>query len=211
MHTESLIEMLARGAGPAPRAVTLRRLLPVAVLGLAASVLLAVGLFGLISIELFGTAAPWIKLVYAASMTVAAGWLAAHLSRPISRLAGPRLLTAAIVAAMVAFGLSEWLAASPELRRSILFGRSWFACPVAVLGLSLPTLAAALWAIRGLAPTRLRAAGFAAGLFAGAVGAFGYALSCPESSSAFIAVWYTLGMISSGVVGALLGPRVLRW
>jgi hypothetical protein len=77
--------------------------------------------------------------------------------------------------------------------------------------LSLPALAAAFWAVRGLAPTRLRAAGFAAGLLAGSLGAFGYALSCPEVSPAFVAVWYTLGIGLTGAVGAGLGPRVLRW
>jgi hypothetical protein len=74
-----------------------------------------------------------------------------------------------------------------------------------------PALAAALWAVRGLAPTRPRAAGFAAGLLAGSVGACGYALSCPEVSPAFVAVWYTLGIALTGALGAALGTRVLRW
>jgi hypothetical protein len=80
-----------------------------------------------------------------------------------------------------------------------------------VLALSLPALAAALWAVRGLAPTRPRTAGFAAGLLAGSVGAIGYALSCAEASPAFVALWYTLGIALTGAVGAVLGPRVLRW
>lgn len=77
--------------------------------------------------------------------------------------------------------------------------------------MSLPALAAALWALRGLAPTRPRHAGFAAGLLAGAVRACGYALACTESSPAFIAAWYTLGILLTGCLGAALGPRVLRW
>ena len=76
---------------------------------------------------------------------------------------------------------------------------------------SLPALAAALWALRGLAPTRLRTAGFASGVLAGSVGAFGYALSCPEASMSFVAVWYSLGILLTGALGAALGPRVLRW
>jgi hypothetical protein len=77
--------------------------------------------------------------------------------------------------------------------------------------LSLPALAGALWVLRSLAPTRPRAAGFAAGLFAGAAGAFGYAFACVEESAAFIALWYSLGIALAGALGALLGPRVLRW
>ena len=64
---------------------------------------------------------------------------------------------------------------------------------------------------RRAATTRPVAAGFAAGVMAGSVGAFGYALSCPEASPAFVATWYTLGIALTGALGAALGPRVLRW
>jgi hypothetical protein len=90
-------------------------------------------------------------------------------------------------------------------------GHSWLACPRNVLGLSLPALAAALWALRGLAPTRPRRAGLAAGLFAGALGAGGYALGCREESTVFISLWYSAGIAASGLLGALIAPRVLRW
>ena len=81
----------------------------------------------------------------------------------------------------------------------------------AVFVLSLPALAAALWAVRGLAPTRPRATGLAAGLLADAAGAAGYALACVEPSTLFIAISYTLGIGLCGALGAALGPRVLRW
>lgn len=66
-------------------------------------------------------------------------------------------------------------------------------------------------AVRGLAPTRPRAAGFAAWLFAGALGACGSALWYLGVSAAFVAVWYALVSGLTGPLGALLGPRVLRW
>ena len=56
-----------------------------------------------------------------------------------------------------------------------------------------------------------RAGGFAAGIFAGAIGALGYSLACPEASMAFVAVWYTLGIALTGAAGALVGPWALRW
>ncbi|MFO1333443.1 MAG: NrsF family protein, partial [Rubrivivax sp.] len=56
-----------------------------------------------------------------------------------------------------------------------------------------------------------RAAGFAAGLLAGAIGALAYALACTEMAMSFVAAWYTLGILMVGALGALLGPRVLRW
>ncbi len=63
----------------------------------------------------------------------------------------------------------------------------------------------------GLVLTQLRMAGFAAGLLAGAVGAFGYSLACPKASGAFVSVWYTPGIVPAEVLGAALGPQDLRW
>ncbi|MGB0128517.1 MAG: NrsF family protein, partial [Rhodocyclaceae bacterium] len=75
----------------------------------------------------------------------------------------------------------------------------------------LPAFAAALWAMKDLAPTRLRWAGAAAGLLAGTLGAAAYSLHCPELAAPFLALWYVLGMLIPAGVGALVGPRVLGW
>jgi hypothetical protein len=79
-----------------------------------------------------------------------------------------------------------------------------------VFVLSLPALASARWAVGGLAATRPRAEGLAAGLLAGAAGTDGYALACIEPSTLFIAIWCTLGIGLCGALGDALGPRVLR-
>jgi hypothetical protein len=211
MKTDDLIDLLARGAGPAPRALAARRLAPAAGLGVAASALLAVGLFGPIPADMYGSPAPWIKLTYAVCLAIAAAWLTARLARPVARLVAPLRAVLAVFAVMGAVGLATLFGADPGDRATALLGQSWSTCSWSVLALSMPGLACALWAVRGMAPTRPVAAGFAAGLFAGALGALGYALSCLEVSPAFVALWYTLGIGMSGVVGALLGPLVLRW
>jgi hypothetical protein len=77
--------------------------------------------------------------------------------------------------------------------------------------LSLPTFVGAMWAMKGLAPTRLVLAGASAGLLAGAVGTLVYALHCPEMDAPFLATWYLLGMLIPTATGALIGPRMLRW
>ncbi|MBL8286823.1 MAG: DUF1109 domain-containing protein [Rubrivivax sp.] len=211
MKTDELIDLLALAAGPAPRAVAARRLVPAALAGLAASAVVATAVMGLAAPALLHTAAPWMKLVYAGALALAAGWLTSRLARPVARLALPGSLTAAVFATMLAFG-SAALTATPEGERAAaLLGHSWRTCPWSVFALALPALAAALWAVRGLAPVRARAAGFAAGLFAGAVGALGYSLSCPEVSPAFVALWYSLGIALTALLGSWLGPRVLRW
>lgn len=211
MKTDALIDMLARDAGPAPRALAARRLSPAAAVGLLVSAAIAIAWFGAIPAQMFATAVPWTKMAYAGALALAAGWLTARLSRPAAPIAEPRRVTVLVLLSMAFVG-SVSLASTPAgSRMDAVFGESWLTCPWSVLALSVPALAASLWAVRGLAPTRPRAAGFAAGLLAGSVGAFGYSLSCPEASPAFVAIWYTLGIAFTGALGAALGPRVLRW
>lgn len=211
MKTDTLIEMLARGAGPVPRALAARRLSPAAIGGLLASAAVAIAWFGSIPAQMYATAVPWTKMGYAGALALAAGWLTACLSRPAAPSVQPRRIAALVVLAMAVIGGASLALTPASARWEALLGHSWSTCPWSVLALSLPALAASLWAVRGLAPTRPRAAGFAAGLLAGSVGAFGYSLSCPEASPAFVAVWYTLGIVLTAALGAALGPRVLRW
>ena len=90
-------------------------------------------------------------------------------------------------------------------------GDSWRVCPFLILAISAPAYLAVVWALRGMAPTRLRLAGGAAGLLAGGVGATVYGLHCREMSPAFVVTWYSLGVASCVAIGALTGPRLLRW
>ena len=84
-------------------------------------------------------------------------------------------------------------------------------CPWILLALAMPMLLGLFWAFKQFAPGKMRAAGAAAGLASGAWAAAIYCLHCPESSALFILTWYTLGMVLSMTVGALLGPRLMRW
>jgi len=92
-----------------------------------------------------------------------------------------------------------------------VLGQSWKICRWLLLILAAPIFIGLLWSFRRLAPTRLRAAGAAAGVAAGAWAATLYCPHCPEVSAIFVLTWYTLGMVLAAGVGALLGPRVLRW
>jgi len=38
-----------------------------------------------------------------------------------------------------------------------------------------------------------------------------YALHCPELAAPFIGLWYLLGVLIPAGIGALIGPRLLRW
>lgn len=211
MKTESLIDMLSRNAGPAPAALAARRLGLAAATGVMASAALAIGILGLVPAPQFATPAPWTKLAYCSALAVAAGALTARLSRPGADARHARAVLGAVLLVMLAIGGGSLALAPAGSRLEAVLGQSWWLCPWRVLALSMPALAVVIWAVRGLAPTRLGSAGFAAGLLAGALGAGGYALTCPEPSPAFVAVWYTLGISLTGVAGALLGRRWFRW
>lgn len=212
MKTEAWVDVLARGAGAAPRAMAARRVVPAALGGLVCSGLLAVGLIGLLPASAFAAGYPWMKLAYTGALGLAACWLVIRAARPAATAGPAGVALLAIVLGVAALAVAALaFRTAPERRVEALMGASWQVCPLAVLALSLPALGFLLWALRGLAPTRLRWAGFAAGLLGGAAGALGYALACTESSMAFMAVWYTLGIGLTGLVGAALGPHVLRW
>lgn len=211
MKTERLIGLLATGAGPAPRALLARRLAPVLAAALAASAVASIAALGLIPSAMWSGAAPWIKLGYAAGFGACCAWLVARLARPAAPIGAAPYALMAVVVAMLLLGAAELALAPRAERYSYLVGQSAARCPWAIVALSIPALAGIMWALRGLAPTRLRLAGLCAGLLAGAIGAAGYALSCTEQSAAFIAVWYSLGIALSGVLGGALGGRVLRW
>jgi hypothetical protein len=181
-------------------------------LGAAACLLLVVATLGLrrdLSAAVF-EASFWLKWSYTVSMAAAALHLSGSLARPLpSRrpawvIAVPlALLSVAALAELARTPRRDWMA--------MWLGGSWKDCPLLLLLLSVPVFVALAWSFRAFAPTRLRAAGAALGLAAGTSAGFLYCLHCPEVSALFVLCWYTLGFIGAAGLGALAGPRVLRW
>ena len=153
----------------------------------------------------------WMKGGYTISLAAAAIYVTSRLARPdpgrlrgLWFLAVPVLVLAGIgTADLTQTPRAEWLA--------MWLGTTWMVCPWLVLALSAPIFGGLLWSFRRLAPTRLRATGAAAGLAAGAFAATIYCLHCPEVSAIFVLTWYSLGILLAGSIGALVGPRLLRW
>lgn len=211
MRTDQLVDVLARQAGPAPRRLVENRLAVAASVGALASAGLAIGALGLnTGLTDMGVALAT-KMAYVTGLMLAAAWFADRVSRPGAPWRRAAWNLAGVVLAMTLLAAVVWALAPGTERPDLLFGRSWASCPWRVAALSAPALAATLWAMRGLAPTRPRMAGFAAGLLAGSLGALGYALYCAELSPVFVLVWYTLGILVPAGVGAALGPWLLRW
>lgn len=213
MNTDALIDRLSADVRPVPRHGRIRRLgLGILAGGAVTSILVALGL-GLrsdLGIAMHGFAF-WMKWAYTISLGIGAVMITARLARPepvrLTRfwpLAVPFVLLAIVgLVELAHVPASDWLA--------MWLGRSWRICPWLVLLLAGPIFAGLLWSFRRLAPTQLRTAGAAAGFAAGAWAATLYCLHCPEVSAIFVLTWYTLGIVAAAGLGALLGPRLLRW
>jgi len=152
----------------------------------------------------------WTKLVYTFVIAGLGFWLVERMGRPGAEMTRPLQLLAIPLLAILLMSVLQMNAPSADMPRLVL-GHSSRVCAFLVTMTALPTLAATFWALRKLAPTQLTVAGAGAGLFAGAVGAFVYSFHCTEGAAPFIAIWYTLGIVAVTALGALLGPRVLRW
>jgi hypothetical protein len=153
----------------------------------------------------------WVKLAFVTCLAAASLVAALRLSRPGVRLAWVPGALAAPVLAIWLLAVITLARADAAQRAVLFFGDTWDVCPFLIAMLSVPAFVTAMWAMKGLAPTRLRLAGAAAGLLAGAVGALVYCLHCPEMGAPFIGFWYLLGILIPTSVGALLGPQLLRW
>ncbi|GGC45726.1 NrsF family protein [Chelatococcus reniformis] len=213
ISTADLIDSLAAGVTPVPRAFASRRLglgLAVGVAVAAVATFIAWGPRPDFTTAL-ETASFWVKFAFS-GLLAAAGIVAAwRLARPDLSARRSVFIVAATVLAMAVLAAAE-LAATPEAaHRQLVMGGTAAVCPWLIMLLALPILAGALWAMRALAPTRLAWAGAAAGLAAGGLAAFVYAVSCGETGMPFVLIWYGLGMAIPTLLGALLGPRLLRW
>ncbi len=213
MKTEDLIGLLAAGeTRVAPHLVRQRF---AAAMGwsipLAALVMVSVyGLRGDLVQALSGTVF-WMKLAFAGALALFAGLATDRLGRPGMRVGRVWAGLAAPVVLLWLAAATALLGADPAERAELVFGSSWRSCPFNIALISLPLFAAMLWFVKGMAPTEPALAGASAGLLSGAVATLIYALHCPESSVTFVGIWYVLGIAIPTLVGAALGPRLLRW
>jgi len=213
MNTDDLITRLAKDVPPVRRGATVMRLALGILLGALVSatvVVLALGIRPDLGLAMRGTAF-WIKWGYTFSLALAAIVMTVQLARPDSARLRWTWLLAVPVVLLTGLGVAELARTPPALWLAMWLGHSWMICPWLVLALARPILVGLLWSVRRLAPTRLRAAGAAAGLAAGAFAATVYCIHCPEVSAIFVLTWYSLGILLAASIGALLGPRLLRW
>lgn len=153
----------------------------------------------------------WMKALYAAALGALGLIATLRLARPDCGPQRKLWLLALPLGLLAPVAVLELLHTPPSQWLSMWLGHSWKVCAGVVLLLALPMLIGLFWALKRLAPTRLSLAGATAGLAAGAWAACLYCLHCPETSALFVLTWYSLGIALVTALGALLGPRMLRW
>ncbi len=213
MKTDDLIAMLATGVEPIDPHQAAKRLATALLAGGACAFVLMLLGYGIRPDLAQAAQAPmlWVKLGFAGVVAVSALVLTERLARPGMRLGRAWVGVALPWLALSVMGLAVVLNAQPDARLGLVLGRTWLSCALSISLIASPVFVGLLWALRGLAPTRLALAGASAGLLAAAVGALVYALHCPEVEAPFLAVWYVLGLLIPTSAGAVIGPQLLRW
>jgi len=149
------------------------------------------------------------KLGVVALLAVTAIGLLAPAARPLPVRALPRLGVAPVVLAVAV--LAELMTAPVHSWPGRVFGADVVHCLVSIPLLALPTALCLFMALRRGAPANAALAGTIAGLAAGGIGASLYALACPQDSSLFVALWYSLAIGALAKLGSVAGRRWLRW
>jgi len=212
MRTDDLIAQLSDGLEPVKTGAVTRLLLVAVAAGLAASAVVMLTVLGprhhfAVAITGFGM---WMKLTYTFLLAAIGFWLVERAGRPGADMRRPATMLALPVLVMLLLAALQMTAPGADMHRLVM-GQSARVCAILILLVAAPSLVAAFWGLRQLAPTRLTLAGAGAGLFAGTLGAFVYAFHCIEDSAPFVAIWYTLGIALTTAIGAFLGRWALRW
>lgn len=213
MRTDDLVGLLSTGITPVRRGTAARRFgisLPVAAVGATALMATVFGvrpdLGAVVKTPIF-----WEKLALPLCLAIGALLATVRLARPGARIgAGWPVMTTPVLVVWIA-AIMIVVSTAPEDRLPAILGHSWRSCPFNILLLAVPGFIALFWAVKGLAPTSLRLAGAASGLLASSIATVAYCFHCPEMSPAFWSIWYMAGMLLPAVLGAVLGPRFLRW
>jgi hypothetical protein len=213
MTTDDLIARLTGDLKPVSRHAALQRIAIGLGLSAAVSALLMWLWLGMRPdlMEATGTMSFWAKLAYVFELAIIGVWMVKRIAYPLGNIGLNLLLMGLALAMIVILALAQFAMAPRESYYALLTGQSLSVCTLRIVVLSLPLLVGILWILRGLAPTRLTLAGGAAGLAAGAIGSLIYSFHCMESAMPFIAIWYTLGVLVPGLIGAIVGRYVLRW
>lgn len=212
MKTSRFIDTLAADLNPRGMSLHLRFLL-----ALCLGALISVGLF----MASVGPRADFadathslrfeLKFVDTLSLTMPSALLCVRLLRPDAR---PGVLALFLAAPFFLLGgavIGELFLVPAEMWGTRLIGTNALHCLTIIPLLSIPPLAALIYAMRRGAPLNPALTGAVAGAASAGIAATLYAANCPDDSPLFVATWYPLATMIVVAIGALAGHRFLRW
>jgi hypothetical protein len=213
LKTDDWVSLLAAGVEPIDARWTTRRYVLAITGGMLGALAIVGGILHLNRALSHEVLEPmfWLREAYCASLGSLGFVAVTRLARPGSGLGMMPAGIGAVVIAMWIFAVLKLLTAPAPDRAHLILGTTAAVCPFLITLVAAPLFVAFVWAVRGLAPTRLRSTGAALGFAAGSFGALAYSLHCPELAAPFVGVWYLLGMLIPTAIGATLGPRLMRW
>ncbi len=152
-----------------------------------------------------------LKFVDTLTLLAPCALLSWRLLRPDARLGALAALLVAPLALLGGAVVAELLLVPPDLWGTRLIGTNSLHCLSLIPLLSIPPLAALIFAMRAGAPQHPALSGALAGAAAAGVAATIYASNCTDDSPLFVAGWYPLATLIVVAVGALAGRRFLQW
>jgi hypothetical protein len=212
MKTDELIDVLATNVEPIKGGELRNTVMIALAIGAAAALCLVLAMFGL------PAAAPGSKfsllkilaLAFTLGLVAAGASLLIRSARPGEPGSKLLVLIGLLFLAIFLAALVALLVTHPTGWGGMVFGPQWAACLVCIPLFAVVPFMSLAWALRRGAPTNLVRAGAIAGLVAGALSATIFAFHHFSGSIPFIAFWYGGPIFVCAVVGAILGPRLLR-
>ncbi|MFN4156591.1 MAG: NrsF family protein [Paracoccaceae bacterium] len=210
MKTDELIMALA--ADTLPQKTVLQRLARAMPIAMAVSVT-AFALFWGARSDIraaLGSAAA-LKTVLPLALALLSGAFAVALAHPGARYEFRGAALGLLVALVIVAFLTTLAGAGPGGLIAALSTPLLMTCLLSIPLLALPVLAAAFWGLSSGAALHPRLTGAAGGLMAGGLAASVYSIYCDNDRMLFVLPAYSAAIMSISLLGAILGPRLLKW
>jgi hypothetical protein len=213
MKTDDLINLLGTNIEPVKSGQLRNTLLAALAVGAAGALCLMLLIFGApgeaIGREYLGLKV--LGLAFTLGLVAAGASYLLRAARPGEPGRRPLVVIGLLFFAVLSAGVITLVLGQPAARGGMVFGPQWVASLICIPLCSIAPFASLIWALRKEAPTNPVWTGAVVGLVAGALGAAAYTLHYPAGSIPFIVLWYGGPIVLCALVGAILGPRLLRW
>jgi hypothetical protein len=152
-----------------------------------------------------------IALIFTLGLAAAGGALLFRSSQPGQSVRKPQMLIGLLLLMVILAGIVALTTFDSATWSAMIRGGDWGTCLICIPIFAVIPFVGFIWALRKGAPTRLALAGALAGLVAGALGAAAVVVHQTGHSIPAMVLWYGGPIVLCAMIGAILGPRLLRW